>query len=67
MATKLEVTERDIADRAKQAGLPPGYSGRTEREIRKELAREKTYAAISELPGSRYKEIMLFMLNEGLV
>jgi hypothetical protein len=62
MATELMITESEVDKRT-----PPFYGPEDKALIRKAIAREKTFAAISELPGSRYKEILLFMLDEGLV
>jgi hypothetical protein len=67
MTTELKVTQAEIDERVRENSDVPYISCFDERDVRLELARETVQAAINELPGSRYKEILLFMLDEGLV
>ena len=62
MATELKVTQAEVDERT-----PPFFNEQDARELRRSIAREKAKAAVRELPGSRYKALLLFMFEEGLV
>ena len=62
MATNLEITQAEVDERS-----PPFFNEQDIRELRRSIAREKLEAAVRELPGSRYKALLLFMFEEGLV
>ena len=62
MTTKLMIAEAEIFERT-----PPFYGPEDKALVRKAIACERAREAVRELPGSRYKEILLFMLNEGIV
>lgn len=62
MATNLEITQTEVDERT-----PPFYDEQDQAIVRRGIAREKLEAAVKELPGSRYKALLLFMLDEGLV
>ena len=62
MATNLEITQAEVDERS-----PSFYNENDKALVRKSIAREKLEAAVRELPGSRYKALLLFMFEEGLV
>ena len=62
MATNLEITQAEVDERS-----PSFYNENDKALVRKSIAREKLEAAVRELPESRYKALLLFMFEEGLV